>query len=904
MKRSNGLFATLAIASLFSIGGSLAHAELVRLANGQTISGMIVSETETRVVISRHGQVLTLDASNVVEIDRADTTYYDEAYTRALDSGNPERIRTLFNTMRRHSEEAVRAKGAELEESHARLIQPHGEPGLLAAETDGLSTEELERRFRDAIDRIRWDQAVDYGRALQRRSVPTVSVLTRLLEAYRVTENRTAYLVTDAYRLYHYGEPEQIRASQLYLASALEERILQVWNEDKPDRTDAEVYLLLLARGMTLHIGDLQRADDERRKMASQVLTDLSTGIDHNYATRRIPGDFPMVIFARASRSRPEMASVFRYFALLKEDAILRSDTQDPILVDSLREARATYIYSISEIVPLPRERLWKSARDIALIGNEGDPPAMSDIMRQVFTYTPSSRHSELAFAYESLLIPEARQNNDRGESLRRAVELIAKRRCGAEFDREMTWSALAALATMRKGAATDGPVPLGVGDHFEAAFSVASEYERDRLVLVYEDRIVQAAREGEFNEGLLDATEMLARRRAGDSSSNESKWNSFRALAQVRRSQVGVGPNESQLGTAEVLDAAYSVAEGATRRRLALAFEERLTEAAFDTSQRGRSIAEALELIARHRSEDLSDPRATWNAYAALSAYHQEVGEEQTRAAAPTVSQIVETAFEIAPSHARGEVATMFSDRIHDAVLGDAEDSPELRRAVRLIALNRLTTGIDPAATWRAFDVHVRVLYGAAVTPDDILAAMEEMSAGDTNLRANALLTATTHYYDRASDTTFSAYRDRWVEGFSADINAWIASTARSGVEPPLTAPVPSIVLVQSEKMQEILARRDAHRDLLGRLDRTEAQFRQRFRPDRNIVGEDTIPAIVDSMNALWESTDSEAVHDRLIAMLDEIFDEDIRRQLLDGGLHLERPTAQPGNGVADRAR
>lgn len=862
------------------------RAEAVFLKNGQQVSGAIRSETTEFVTVNRHGQNVVIRRTDIERIDREDVSYYMEEYAQALEAGDNDRVRRLFDFMKRHLEPEVRRRGAELEE----IFLSGGDlPVWDATDLEKASLEELYERYHSAIDRVRWEEAQEIGRVIIRRHHPPVSFFPTMLEAHKNTENDTHFLLTDAYRLFLYGDSARADVSQVYLASAFEKRILELWNVEEPSRTDAETYVSLLARGLVLSMNDLRNAPEEIREEIATFLGELAASNDWDYATRSIPEGYALILFAGSTHAREELVPVFRYFALLKEKEILAARVRHEVMEDPVREARATYIYTISNIIPLPKEKLWSSARELALIGRS-EPPLISDIVSQVFLYTPGDKHPQLAMAYEELLTGEALGRKDFGEGLVRALELIAKQRAGSDFDRERSWAAFQGLAALRRGAGRDGEkIVLTVSDTIGAALGVASEYEREKVCLMYEDRLLVAAESGEYGEGLLEAAQLLARRRAIDSSDPDTKWRAFSGLALLRREEFGGRREANGMSTTEVLATAFSAAPAGIQSRLSILFEDRILEAV--GTERGLPLREAVEHIATHRGRDLSDPEASWRAFEALASVTFSAAEPAGQA--PATSRVFDAAFAVMPSHRYGEVAVKYEDRIRDAVEDGKDRERGLRRAVELLAEQRLQSESSTStAVWRAVELKTRFLYGEDATEDDVLAMMEELTGGAPNRRLRAIEVINVHFAGRIDNPVYRHYRDRWAETLIKGIDQWISSTARAGSDVPLTVDISDTALGRSPELREALGRMHDHGRLLASLDAFEEQMRTRYRPGRNVLSDNAASNLVGSLNSFWKESESRAVRDRLVALIEDCFDESARLVLLENGLMIgERP-------------
>ncbi|MDK2972553.1 MAG: hypothetical protein PWP23_2308 [Candidatus Sumerlaeota bacterium] len=857
-------------------------AESVVLKNGQALSGSIRSESETLLTLTRHGQSIVIQKSEIESIDREDTSYYHEEYQRALETEDTSRVKRLLEGMKRHPEAAVRSEGRRLEE----IFEGGGtEPDWpKAVDLEKASLEELHAEFDRAVDRVRWEDAVQIGRAILQRETPSVRFYSQLLEAYKQTKRETGYLFLDAQRIFVHGSPDANNVTQIYLANELENRVISLWNEQKPERTDAEIHACLLARGLILHTPALRAAPAERQAEILRIYQDLTTTDDWDYATRRVPSDFQLVLFAGASRVRAELIPIVRYFSLLKEEQILHAATSDPLLESPLREARAAYIYTVSEVIPLPKEKLWSSARDLALVRRQ-EPPRISDIIGEVFEYTPAKKHSELAMAYEGLLMEEALSGRDYGEGLRRAMELIAKRRCGNEFDKRKSWDAFKALAALQRGEVPRGEkLPLRISDIMLAAFSVASPYEKEKVCLMYEKTLVQASLEGEYGEGLFDAVKTLATRRSSDTSASEAKWDSFRALAALRRSMAGTQQGEPSVS--EVLEAAYSVASTENQPRVALAFEDRIVDAA--RTERGQALQLAVRQVAAYRGQDLSDAEASWRAFSALAT--MQAGAPAEGRVEPMASAVFDAAFAAAPERNHGPLAVLFEDVVQQEVLAGRDRGSGLHRAVELLSASRLNDPFaDDLAVWRAVETHVKFLYGAQATQDDVLAQMEELTNKSADRRVRALAVASAYFTSNPSDPAYGTYRDRWVRDITNSVDSWVMSTARMRGSLPVTNKVPPGLMTQVPELRAALQRMNEHQNYLASLDDFEARLKQRYKADRNVLPDDAVTPLVASLNDYWTATSSPAAHRRLLGMIETLFDEETRLKMLQGGLRLE---------------
>lgn len=862
-------------------------AEVIVLHNGQVLSGSLRSESDTHVTLTRHGQSITLQRADIASIDRADTSYYQEEYQRALEAEDTPRARRLFELMKRHPEPAVREKGHELERLFAGGGNEPDWPGVVDLEKASL--EELYTRLRLAADRVRWDDAVEIGRVIRRRHTPPVSYYATMLEACRQTRRETAQLILDAERIFLHGSNDPTHVSQVYLANEFENRILRLWNEQRPERTDAEIHACLLARGLVFHSAALREAPADQRALVEGIYADLVTTDDWDYATRRVPRDHQLLLFAGASRIRGELVPVIRYFSLLKEQQILSATTDNPVLEGPLREARAAYIYTISEVIPLPKDKLWASARDLALVRHQ-QTPRISDIIREVFDYTPERKHPELAMAYEGILVEEALGNRDQGEGLRTAVRLIARRRCGANFDEVLSWQAFSALATLEKGAGREGrPVTLSLSDVMAAALALASPTEKEQVCLAYEKRLTDGALAGEYGDGLLEALRTIAARRGGDTSDEAIKWQVFRALAALRRDAF-TAEQADTLTVSEVLEAAWSVLPAELHPRLAVAFETRLIEAT--RGEATPTLHQAIRHLATWRGQDLSDPTASWRAFSAVASLHAAGPGAQPPLPEPAVSQVFDAAFAAAPAQHHARLAVLFEDVVQEAVRGSDDRGSGLHRAVELASRTRLSDPLaDSHLVWRAVETHARYLHGPGTANDDVLAMLEELSRRSTDQRVVALNTAAAHYANAGDDATFVRYRDRWIADIVGAIDAWVVESAATSVALPVTFRLSPGLVAQVPALREGLQRMTDHRSLVETIEGFESRLRARYRPGRNLVPDDALTGLVVSLNDYWAGTRSPAVQRRILTMIEEVFDEPTRVRLVQAGLRLDTP-------------
>ncbi len=870
--------------AILAAGGVVqqARGEEIVLKNGSHISGTIRMETDDIVTLNRHGQDIALNKRDIDSIDRAALMYYVEEFQQAFDADDQVRLKRLLNYMSRHEESAVRDKALELQD---RLEFDETSPKWVEERLELMSLDELHKGFRGALDKVQWDRAINYGREMLKRQKPDVEFFASMLEALKNTRRDSQFLIMDTYRLLMYSTAEDARVAQVYLLSAIEDRMITLWDPERPTRADSEIYILLIVRGILLNLPELRDQESADRITVEQIFSDLTTTDDWDYAMREMPSEYTLLIFSQASHARTELIPIFRYFAILKEPEILAADAGSPLLNEPMREARGIYIYAISGVSPLPREKLWASARDLAII-TQSAPPRVSDIMNEVFAYTPEKQHMDLAMSYEDLLVTEGLSGRDTGEGLKRALGLIAKRRCGTEFNKVKSWDAFKSLAIVGQKANSFSAGNPSLSQILEASFSVASNFEKEKICMQYEDRLIKAAREGEKGDGLLEAVSVIATKRCLDTSTPETKWNAFEALAQLRRNKFDARL-VNELTKSEVMDAVFAVCPDTDKLRVCVLFEESLIDTAISNSDRGPGLIKSVRMLAAHRADDLSDSDASWRSYKALAIITSPAPANTP--VDPSVSEIIEAGLSVAPAVRQAQVCLRFEDLLVNAVLEDGDRGRGVDRAIRTICQQRISTVTNPLATWRAFEVLALLDFGKTVSPEDVFMKMEAETESSLTLRANALEVASAIYREpqKVDDPIFLEYHDKWVNGLITDLRLWIDRNGDMKSEPVPNLRISEAVLIQATQLREMLAEVRRHTELLRDLDRTETLIKSQFRPGREASDSQMTSAVLE-LNDYLKRTRSSAVRQRIIHLVESSFDEAGRNKLLEMGLEL----------------
>lgn len=868
-----------------SLLASASFADEITLKNGSTLGGVVASSNDEVVRLNRHGQEIAIRRGDIARIDAENLDYYNEEFKQAAGASDAARIARLLTAMRLHDSETVRAH-AETLDGRWSTVQAGGtwQTENIAA----LSTPALRARFREAADRIRSEDVIRYGRELMLRGETDTSFAAAMLDAFKTARKPTHFLFMDAFRVMSYTKQEDMRVAQVYLLGAIEDRMIELWNPEKPDRTDSEINALMIVRGLLVNLERIAPADSPWRKSAEGMVATFVANDSWDHSIQEIDDLYTLLIFANASRARAELTPIFRYFALLKEPDILKAETTDPLLAESVREARGVYIYTVSGISPLPKEKLWSSARDLAIIGSE-KAPVSSDVMDEVFTYAPQTRHLELAVAYEDILIPEAMRGIDKGPGLERALKLVVAARCGTAFDRERSWAAFEALAAFRKP--TDATPPtVTASDALEAMFSVASPFEQEKVCLLYDERLTALAMRGnDAGAGIRRAISLVASRRATDTSEPARKWASFEALATLDRI-ASTAPAGAPITVSQVLEAAFAVCPEQNRQRLVLLFEDRLAEAALDPREHGAGLLESVRLVARHRADDLANAGASWRAFMALAAVSGMEPPAPGAPIAPTANDAFAIIFRETPQDRHGDIAARFEDNLVTAVVGEGVRGEGVDRAARSLAMMRLQNPVDPLSAWRAFELLAVLSAGDKAGPSQIMDEMAKVSQGVPRLRVNALYIATSRFpeHERRDNVVYRKFRDAWVEDVTAGLNAWVASTSRLQGLPNEVPTVQDILLAEAPGLKEVQIAVNDHARLLRDLDKAEAVLRERYRSTVDNVGEGNLRLIAQELNELWTRSASPAAQQRIRGLVTEVFDPATQAALVSSGLSL----------------
>ncbi len=879
------LHATLSAAGFLGMLNATAPAEEITLNNGAVISGMILSETDEMVRLNRHGQEIQFRRENIATIDRSSLTYYDEEFQQAASHADEARLKRLFNAMRVHKNQGIRDHGAALEERYGQLS---AETVYKGENLSKLSLPQLRSLFRESADRLRWSETIFYGNELLRRGERDATFESTLLEAFRAARQQTHFLLMDVFRLLDQTNMEDMRVSQVYQLSAIEQRMLELWNPDRPTRTDSEVNALMIVRGLLINLDKIAPENSRYRGAAEDTIKTFIMAESWDRAIAEIEDLYTLLIFANASRASTELTPLFRYFALLKEPDILKADTSDPLLADSVREARGVYVYTVSGIVPLPKEKLWSSARDLAIIGST-KAPTVSEIIAEVFQYTPQSRHLDLSMAYEDLLVPEALRGLDKGKGLGHGLRYIATARSGNEFERTRSWTAYEALATFLSPSGEDGTTPMpSTSAIMDAMFSVTSAFEQEKICLLYDSRLINAALKGTDNgDGLRCAVTLVASRRAGDTSKPREKWNAFRALASLNRLSAGLDPT-APMSTSDILQAAFTVCPEQSQLRLCMLFEENLAEAAMNPLEHGSSLLKSIRMIARQRADDLTDAGASWRAFNALAAVSNDYAALPGATIEPPVEDVFATVFHEVQDERHGDIAARFEDRLVNAVVAGSERGPGLDRAARSLSLQRLRNPADPIGGWRAFELMAVLETGHKVSSSQVMDVMDRTAGDSVFLLGNALKIAASRYSEseRGSNLIYNNYKRQWSERLLEGMTAWVNGTARLQGLPKEIPVMPDIALAEIPELKQKQLQVNEHARLLRDLQSTETRLKERYRSAVDNISDGRLRTIAMELNGLWDRTQSPAARERIRTLVEEAFDRQTQSALIANGL------------------